>query len=73
MSPSEITLAKMLALWVEWPGGVVGDTPEAEAADIVAEVGDVLRGWGLVAPDGSDDPTPEGEELLYRARKAGVL
>ena len=66
LTPSDVTLSKMLAAYDEWTGG-----EDNQSADILGELSEVMVERGLL--DIERALTLDGAALLDRARKAGVL
>lgn len=66
LTPSDVTLSKMLAAYDAWSGG-----EDNQSADILGELSEVMVERGLL--DIERALTIDGAALLDRARKAGVL
>lgn len=67
LTPSEVALAKVLAAWDEWPDAELAPVPTIALCGIGQAL--LVTGW----VDDNADPTADGQALLDRARKAGVL
>lgn len=67
LTDSEKAIAVMLDAWKRWPGVAL---PRTAACGALVGVTLVLEEHGLTI---GDDTTEEGDVLLARARKAGVL
>jgi hypothetical protein len=68
VNPTDITIAKMLALWLKW----LGDDASS-GADALWTIGDVLESAGLLDIR-AGKPTPRGQALLesLRVNEAGA-
>ena len=69
LTPSEVTLAKMLDAWEAWPGRIA-EGRDTGPTMVMVELHEVLYRHGLISPGAL---TEDGAALRDRARKAGVL
>ena len=69
LTPSEVALARMLDAWEAWPGRIAEGRDTGPTLAMV-ELHEVLYRHGLISPGAL---TEDGDALLDRARKAGVL